>query len=587
VFKAFTKEWFGNLKRSWGYAGGKLDKVTKKMLDMYILSEDIRYEDVELGTKEFSFDPVKGRVYYKSKANWLDSIAEFTRKIPLIGKVANIWDLYQRVGRTLEVNSKIAGFQTLRKEVGDKKAGYYTRQYVGTPNYMQKGRWTGITNELAVFSNVGIQALNADSKLATQPKTASGYWFSTFMTRIVPKLVMLAGASLLKVKIKDDDDEEKEVNPYDYISEYYKSMYNVFPVGYDKETGKFMFIKIPNDEIGALVGNLVWKMGRYLQGEGMKIEQLGVAGIGLIPLTQGENPFSSLVGDWLGYLQGRNPYDDFRGRLAINPSKWQEGGITRFTEMLKWSSNEMGLSNFQTYDKGFNTTKEYILEAPLLERMFELSDYGLQEKEIWEDMKAKKGKEKERDKLLQDYYAQPSNEMMLKKIDEYVKQVKGEEPEDGWEGDDKSEATRLKNDFKMEILAQSGDRKYTRVAKYGISNDEKEEIISQYQGSMDKQEFTDYMAELVRHEIVKGEMFAQYVEDNKLDDDQVYKIVKKSIPVLTEDSNNTLLWELRKRDMLSDESLIKLYREDKLITNKGFVKYRDLNSVVYERRYGD
>jgi hypothetical protein len=586
MFKAFTAEWFKNLKRSWNYAHGRLDKVTTKMLDLHVFSQHLDYEDVELGTKKFQFDPVKKQVFYKTKQNWIESAVEWGRKLPAIGKVITVLDeIYFMGGKMLEANSKIAGFQVLEPRAGEQKAARWTRKYVGTPDYRQGGRFTRISNNVIPFSNVAVQALDADSRLATQPSTASGYWFSTFMTRIVPKLIMLAGATLLKVKVKPDDEEEKEVNPYDYISEYYKSMYNAFPIGYDSENDKFLFIKIPNDEIGGLVGNLVWKMGRYLQGEGMKIEQLGSAFVSLIPFLSGESPVTSLGNDWLGYMQGRNPYDDYRGRLAINPTKWQEGGITRFTEMLKWSSNEMGLTNFQTFDRQFHTTREHVLEAPLLERMFELSNYGLQERDIWEDMKAKKEKSKDRDKLLQDYYAQPSDKMMLKKIDQYIKQVKGEEPEEGWSGDDKAEATRLKNDFKMEILAQSGDRKYTRVAKYGISNDEKEDIIKGYQSRMDTQEFSDYMAQLVRHEVVKGEMFAQYALDNEVSNDIVYNVVKQSIPVLTQDSNNTLVWELRKRDMLSDDSLRKLYREDKLITRKGYLKYRKLDSRVYERRY--
>jgi hypothetical protein len=587
VFKAFTREWIKSLKTSWDYAGDKMDAITQKMLDMYVLSSNVKYEDIELGTDKFKFDPVKNRIVYKGSVNWMESLRDFAAKVPIVkNTLVPVYDFYIRAGATLEVNSKVAGFKYLSKQVGEEKAALYTRKYVGTPDYMQGGKFTQLTNEIFVFSNVGVQALNADSQLATRPKTASGYWFSMVSKTVLPKLLMLLGSSILRVPIPDPDDEDKTiwVNPYDYLSEYYKGMYMSFPIGYDPESEKFLFGKVPQDEVSTIVGDLVWKMGTYLQGEGMKAEQLASAIAGLVPFLGGDNPLLSIGRSWLQYAQGRNPYDDFRGRLAINQSKWNEGGITRFTEMLKWTTNELGVSNFQTYDKDFNTTFEHILEAPILERMFELTDYGIQERELYNEMMGKRAKSKELDKALQDYFAQPSDKNLLKYQQEYVTSIKGQEPEGGWHGTELAEKTRLESEFKREVLAQSGSE-YKKIAKNGLTNDEKVEILDNEMDKRSKQEQIDYLSQVVRYEVVKGEMFAEYAKDNDLSDDIVYQVVRASIPVLDGDSNNTLLWELRKRDMISDEALSKLYRQDKLITRKGYSKYKELDSEVYEKRY--
>lgn len=589
VFGAFTKEWVKNLKRSWNYAGGEIDAVTQKMLDMYVLSSNVKYEDIDIGNEKFKFDPVKNRIVYKGGVNWLETLRDWGSTIPVIKHtLVPVYDFYMRAGSTFEVNSKIAGFQYLSNQVGDEKASFYTRRYVGTPDYMQKGKFTPLTNELIVFSNVGIQAITADMDLATRPKTASGYWVSTMFKIVFPKLLMLLGASLLRVPIPDPDDPEKKkwVNPYDYLSEYYKSMYMAFPIGYDEESESFMFVKAPSDEVGAVIGNLIWKMATYLQGEGMKVEQLGSAIAGLVPFTTGDNPLLSIGRDWMQYAQGRNPYDDFRGRLAINTSKWNEGGMTRFTEMLKWTSNEMGLTNFSTYDKSSDTTLEKTMNLPLLERMFELTNYGLQEREENEKALGKKEKNKTLDGYIESYFAEPSNKKLLELQEKYVIAIKGERPKRGWSGAEKAEETRLKSEFKREILANSGNAVYKSIAKAGLDNEQKLEIINKQKKKMSDEEFKDFMAQAVRYEVVKGEMFATYVKDKNLSQDLVYKVVKESIPVLSADSNNTLLWELRKVDAMSNDTLYQLAK-DGLITSAGYMKYKDLNSTSYEKRYGE
>jgi len=575
VFGAFTKEWIKNLKRSWNYAGGEIDAITQKMLDMYVLSSNVKYEDIDIGNEKFNFDPVKNRIVYKGGVNWLETLRDWGSTVPVIkNTLVPVYDFYMRAGSTLEVNSKIAGFQYLSKQVGEEKASFYTRRYVGTPDYMQKGKFTPLTNELVVFSNVGIQAITADMDLATRPNTASGYWVSTMFKIVFPKLLMLLGASLLRVPIPDPDDPEKKkwVNPYDYLSEYYKSMYMAFPIGYDEQSESFIFVKAPSDEVGAVIGNLVWKMATYLQGEGMKVEQLGSAIAGLIPFTTGDNPLLSIGRDWIQYAQGRNPYDDFRGRLAINTAKWNEGGMTRFVEMLKWSSNEMGLTNFSTYDSSSDTTLQKTMDLPLLERMFEVTNYGLQEREEWEKAVGKQERNKVLDKYIESYFAQPSDKKLLELQEKYVIAVKGERPEGGWSGTEKAEETRLKTEFKREILENSGNAVYRSIAKSGLNNNDKLDIINKQRKRMSDEEFTDFMTQAVRYEVVKGEMFAEYIDKYNLSGAMVLSVVKESIPVLSMESNNTLLSELRKRYMISNQQLLELRRMG-LLTGAGYSKY--------------
>jgi hypothetical protein len=173
---------------------------------------------------------------------------------------------------------------------------------------------------------------------------------------------------------------------------------------------------------------------------------------------------------------------------------------------------------------------------------------------------------------------------MLEKIDQYIVMQKGEEPEEGWSGTDKSEATRLRQEFKREVLQSSGDIKYKEISKGGLSNDDKLEKISMQKKVLSEGDYNDYLTQLVRYEIIKAETLADYLSQSSASDELVYKIASESLAVLPATSNNDLYWELRKVDVMSDTVLRRL-REDGFLTSKGYRKYKPLNSKYYEKRY--
>lgn len=581
----FLKYWIKSLKSGWRFANDELDSVTTEMIDNLAIDYRKEYEPSvnELGENETDilFDPVKGKIYGRGyRSNIADWLRNAGTHIPVIKQlIIPIYDFYIKVGATLEVNTKIAGYQTLKGYgVDQKKSAFYTRRYVGTPDYKQGGRFTEFSNEMIPFSNIAIQAIRSDMELATNPTTRSGWWMQKFLTVVLPKLLMLLGATLFKYK----DDEDKEHGYYDLLSEYVKSNYLAFPIG--MRDGKVVAIKIPQDETSRLLGAVVWKMGTYLQGEGMKIEQLANLSAGIVPFLTGENPLWGITNDWMDYYQGRNPYDDFRGRPAIALSKWNEGGIVRFKEMLKWTSNSVGLTWFETYDDGTQTTFEKAMNAPVLERMFEVTDYGLKEREQYLEDTGKTDKLRSRREYVGKYIADPSDENLKKFANEYVESVLGKAPEGGWTGTDSAKATTMRKDFKRAILETSGKAEYRGISKSGITNEEKIQFMDTWKSRMSSQEYADYLTQLLKSEIVSGELFGEYAESRKVDQEAVYKVVAGSVKVLSGDSMNTLVWELRKRDAMTNQTLIRL-RDAGYITGDGFAKYIDINSRVYKQRY--
>jgi hypothetical protein len=279
-------------------------------------------------------------------------------------------------------------------------------------------------------------------------------------------------------------------------------------------------------------------------------------------------------------MSGNNPYDSFRGRLAILPSKWDQGGVVRFTEMAKYTSNELGLTNFTTYDKSLDTTFEKVMKAPLLERMFEVTDYGITEKELFKEAQGKQDKTKSMNKLIKDYFAEPSDKKLMETQSAYVIGEMGTAPEGGWKDVKKAEETRLKSEFKRNILSKSGNGEYVSIAKSGISNDDKAKIIDTISKRLDTNGFHDWLVQVVKYGVVSPELYAEVATSKNIPSSTTYNVAKSAIPFLSADQNNTLLTELRRADLLSNDDLTKL-RNDGLLTLTGYTKYIAINKTKY------
>ena len=361
-------EWVKAIPDSVKISKGEMNAIYKEML-----------EDKAISTRNFiQFDE-------NSNANEMD-IDFLLRKYNVIGSSPDKTTLLRKVmantigrllngiefaGGVFEANTKVAAYRIAKQRgLSGKRAGFVVRNYAGTPNYTDGGAYKQIDNDVFVFSNVMLQATRTSIELATDPKTASGYWFRTFNVSILPKIIMaMAIGGLFGEKIKD---------MYEKMTEYDKSFFTTIPIGYD-ENGKVIYFRIPGEQIDNLMGAIAWKgLSAIAQGKMIKPDQLLAPMVSFVPDT---TPLFTQVGDWLGYFQGRNPYDSYRGRLAIDDTSWRAGGLTRLTKMVQYSLNQNGLASFKTYDSGSQSTTEVTIERiPIINRMFKTSDYGIQEK---------------------------------------------------------------------------------------------------------------------------------------------------------------------------------------------------------------
>lgn len=404
-------------------------------------------------------------------------------------------------GGVFEATTKIAGFNIVKKRIKDgHKAGFLVRNYVGTPNYMDGGAWKQIDNEVFIFSNVMIQAARTSVELGVDPKTASGYWFRTFLVSILPAIIQGLGiAGLFGEWVKKILEGQ---------TEYKNSNFTQIPVGVD-ENGKGITIPIPGDNIDNFFHAIAYKLTVALA-TGRSVarpEQLISTAISFVP---GETPILKQVGDWFGYFQGRNPYDDYRGRLAIEDYTWRAGGITRLGAMVKYSIGENGLFKFKTYDSGSQSTLETVVSmTPVINRMFSISNYGITERLNASDTSSQKNAQEviaKRElvakyiKLGRDLEGNDLRDLRLKMVSEYF----GGEPKGK---DQLAESRRL--DQKFLIDRERGQSPYTDALINTATNEGKLQKLLEMRNQMRKDDFVDMVNAAWKHKIISDDLMKE------------------------------------------------------------------------------
>ncbi|WP_438980246.1 hypothetical protein, partial [Polynucleobacter sp.] len=466
-----------------------------------------------LANKAFSM-PFTGFDTMANEAEWMKpvikryaALGDDPKQTSMLRKVLKpllkAFSAIEFAGSVLESTSKIAGYQVVSKRVeSGREAGFITRNYVGTPNYVDGGTQKQIDNNIFVFSNVMLQALRNDISLAKNPTTASGYWMRTFQINILPKLAMLAGAAGLF------GDAIKEI--YSKATEYDKTNYLIIPIGIRKN-GKVTYARIPQDETGRFFAAVVWKLGSYMMGDLKKPGQIASLGAGFIPSM---TPLWSIAGAWQNYVQGRNPYDEYRGRLVIDDTNWSAGGVPRLTKMVQWTIGEAGIWQFNTYDDATNTTFDVVVEhMPIINRAIKSTDYGLTEKEkqleqqLDQDSARRILKERE---LLQDAIektrANPEQQYEVGK--QLIKNVLGEKIENST---DKRRRTNLIKKYEVGLLKGSVSREMDSLIE-ADNNAYKLKLLELYKKTLPADEYLNLKKTAVDNKVISDELRKEYLK---------------------------------------------------------------------------
>jgi hypothetical protein len=243
-----------------------------------------------------------------------------------------MWNTLDKLGRTTELWGKIAGAQYLKDNTlrSDKEIASIVRTRIATPDFMRRGDLQNITNNLFLFSNVGKEGIRAAIE-SYQDDHASYVW-KTFASNVAPKLILLGAAVGLF-----GDDLKKII---ERIPEYDKSNFTVIPLGLT-DTGKAVYLRIPEDYEGQFFGAAFWKtMTANVGGrDGLLKVASEQAPWGLHKL----HPYIQTARD-LGayYIMGLNPIDSWRGREILSRKAYAAGGVEAAKEMMAHGWRSMG-----------------------------------------------------------------------------------------------------------------------------------------------------------------------------------------------------------------------------------------------------
>jgi len=286
-------------------------------------------------------------------------------------------------GQIIESLPKIASYKILSRDLGwdPRIAAHYTRNYLGTPNYMKRGKHAYGGGTLAPFYNIFLRGWESDLKTATDPKTRFGFWFKYASTNGIPTILKaLAAAGVLGAAIKEW---------FDGVSEYNKTNYDVIPLG--KTSGgefgrKSVGLRVPKDEFSRFADGVLYK-AVYGMASGdiseQRWNQVFALGAGQIP---GLTPFYEVGSAWTQYISGNNPYDYFYNHPVLTNDQWLEGGWEGMKGMIGWTAGNLGVKNYVRFNPNAESVTEAVLHStPVLNKAMFISDYGFREQQQEED----------------------------------------------------------------------------------------------------------------------------------------------------------------------------------------------------------
>lgn len=229
-----------------------------------------------------------------------------------IGKA--FWRFLDNTAATSDVWGKVAADKWLREhsQKTDAQRINTVRNKIATPNFKNRGALNSITNNLFMFSNVGIQGFRSSWQSFNANK--GGYLWKAFNLHILPKLILGAAAAGYL------GDEYKKI--LDKVPDYDKRLYHIVPL-YIDDKGKARYVRLPDDYEGQWLGAMTWNL---LKGDiaasdtGFTSTMSAAAPYSWHPLIQ----IGGALGDY--YLRGQNPVDSFTGQPVLTEDEQKAGG---------------------------------------------------------------------------------------------------------------------------------------------------------------------------------------------------------------------------------------------------------------------
>lgn len=455
------------------------NEIVQEMEDLNILG--LTHNDV-FGFNEVSETTQIERVLQKA------GVLERQKKRGILRPFEWVLDKIEATGNFIETLPKVAGYIELKGKMPNEELAQFIRTSVGSPDFRVGGTFTPVSNNIFLFSNALKEGIKTDARIAlTKNPSRSGFWWKTLVSNFLPKIIMAGmSAGYFGRKL------QQQINK---VSEYDKTNYMVLPLGED-EKGQTIYLRIPSDETGRLLGGLLWKVvgkdpNRKLIESVFDVFSFGAG--------QFPNLSPSFVGAGavIQYLSGKNPYDEFRGRTVVPDTEFKAGPRYSLPIFIRWLAKNQGLGIFfPTYKPDRPTSLEKVLTAPfvsnILGRWVKSSSFG--EKESLQRLGTVVEQERavrllmERkiiEAAIEDYQSRPtdSNKRNIEK--RLAKEVLRNP---AYKGEEKRKQADLVKKFRIGIIRGENDV-YINSLIDATTNDEKVKILLELKEKLPAEEF--------------------------------------------------------------------------------------------------
>jgi diguanylate cyclase (GGDEF)-like protein len=330
---------------------------------------------------------------FASRSGYTDSTHLRSVRKPLAKAFDHLQMILTTPTEFTERLTKVAGWKYTAETMAGKpieERAEMVRNRIGTPNSYRRGTMFALYNNVSLFSNIAKEGWRSSWDSFKDDK--AGYTAKVVAMDVLPALL---GAVLASGLLDGDDEDKKWSEIWKRLSEYDKSSSTIVPFGITAG-GKAVVLRLPHDHIGGFTHALAFKaFASMLADEEEKSSAQG-APTQALKLLMGQIPFTSAApmlesyGMIAGFAVGKNPYDNFRGKLVLTERELQAHDWDSWKKVLKsaWNNAASGLVTFQTDTirsvqgevrevLGFSAEPE----AKIWERFLHVTDRGIFERE--------------------------------------------------------------------------------------------------------------------------------------------------------------------------------------------------------------
>jgi hypothetical protein len=419
------------------------------------------------------------------------------QNIPGVKQAMAVLDAIEFMGNVIETVPKIAGWENMQTtSLPERERAMRSRDYVGTPNPKRRGEWYGLTNNLFLFSNMGLQGMRRDAYLAVKdPTTRAGWWWKTIAIGVLPKVAMAAA-----VWGWFGRDKEEEMAG---VSEYLKTQYAVVPLG-KSENGSTIAMTIPVDEGTALISGLIWK-AITRSGDPKKLaREVFNFTTSRTPFLGGPAPGVTIAANWMKYLSGGEPRDTFRDQPILTEDEMKAGGLDGLKPMIAWTVNQNGIVSMDLRDaaRPDKPLWEKVVNAtPAVNRFVRLTSAGEGERLR---------------EVAQDVASDEARERLRRREDVMTGLREGQTPMEfarGQQPRSRAEAMRLARGFDRAEARTDGDRVTGMIASLPSTEQKLAVLREKLSGFADENEARAYILDLRRKRLISDDVARQAMRD--------------------------------------------------------------------------